>query len=335
MYLNVNEINSRLEKTSKAIISLGCSFPAGQGALDDEIYEEYNLVYPGPGYPFQLPLDKKFELVKRFPLANLILGTHELSFKKMEFKNSFVSVLADKYFDKEYVPINFSEPGGANRGRIKELYLNPDINWHKIKDIIVIFMPTGIERFDFVNDANFHINHYKTIWPTCPNNEKSKKTRATLWEYYGKAVYTEKSGVIEQIGIVQELLTWCKLKNAKLIITPGFDRRYNKSRFQAILKTEIKRDENWDLTDIIENKDEETVKLADLWPWENMFYPEGHATLIDLCMDQEPSVTDKNDHYFQFQNNRSPLGWITPCSHPGKKGHDLYAKLVYNHLLTL
>jgi hypothetical protein len=75
--------------------------------------------------------------------------------------------------------------------------------------------------------------------------------------------------------------------------------------------------------------------LAKLWPWQSTFNPEGYKTFADLSMSKEPSLTDANDFFFQFLGKRSAEGWMTPCAHPGVKEHDLYAKLLYNHINTL
>lgn len=335
--VNVEQINSSLAKTSRAIISMGCSFVAGQGALDDEVFEDYKITYPGPGYKLVVQRDKIIEFKLAFPeLSVNYLG--QIDPRKMEDRNAFVEVLANKYFEKSYTPINFGLSGGANRGRVKELYLNPGINWDAMKEIIVVFMPTSIERFDFINDSEFETSHFKTVWPNTTDNNKSTPM-GKIWHSFGEAVYSEKFGLIEQVLAMQELMTWCKLKNARLIVTPAFDRRYSIESFHRILRTEIVRDIEWKITDLIENSENSDMDyLKTLWPWDKMIVPGNlpneRNTFIDFCMQQEPDLVDRDDHYFQFMNKRSPNGWITPCSHPGKKAHDAYAKFLYEHIIA-
>ena len=41
--IQVNEINKKLKNNKKAIIAIGCSFVQGQGAVDDELYQDIRL----------------------------------------------------------------------------------------------------------------------------------------------------------------------------------------------------------------------------------------------------------------------------------------------------
>jgi hypothetical protein len=338
MRLSYSKINKQLLKTSKAIIAIGDSFVSGQGSIEDEIYENYKWRYPGPGYPLIIDeeMSVKLELIKKF--NNLSLrNDQQVHFVEMESSNSFVNILCEKYFENEYVPINFGNSGSGNRGRIKELYLHPMIHWEKIKELIVVFMPTSIERFDFISDtvSIWNDNNFKTVWPKFANDDQ-QNDMGKLWNIYGKTVYSEKFGVMEQLCAVQELMNYCKLKNAKLIITPGFDNRYNKKDFFHNLSRIVHRAPEWGfLEESTKEVDNRAIQLINLWPWDLMFRPMGFPTMAALCMNQEPDLENKEDYFFQFQNKRSKLGWMTPCSHPGKKGHDLYAKLLFDHIKNL
>ena len=321
-----------LAKTKRALVGLGDSFVAGQGAIDDELYETYQWIHHGPGIPLDVQVDQKtkLEIVKKYPTLRL---TDHGGINPIEMwrKNCFLNVLAEKYLEGRYSVINFGIPGGANRGRVKELYLNPRIDWNSLEEIIVIYMPTSIERFDFVDDSN-PFAPWKTIWPKSPDGSE-KTSRGKLWDAYGMAVFSEKSAMIEQLAIVQELLTWTKLHKAKLIITPGFDNRYQKAMMRKILSMKVERNDDWEIVN--ETHDDPDFRANDflnLFPWQYLLKPEGHATMAHLCMSKEPSLLNNEDFYQQFQNNRSPLGWMTPCSHPGQKGHDLYARLVWEFL---
>jgi hypothetical protein len=329
----IQEINKDLEKTGKAIIALGCSFVQGQGAFDDEMYENYKWNFPGMGSPLQIDLkpSEEAEVLSKYPTVISNKGhIPSLDFKFMEYKNAFVNVLCKKYFQGEYTPINLGIRGCGNRATIKELYFRPEIKWDLIKEIIVIYCPSGLERFDFVNDEWDEHFHWKAMWPHYENMEESG--RKSLWEGYGKTLWSSKFEVIEQISHVQELITWCKMKDAKLIVTPGFDRRYTKDNFKQCLKTNITRDMNGTVKN---NRFFNKVNhdyLLDLFPWDNMFEPAGHKTFVDLVMAQEPNIDDITDHFFQFLGKGSPDKWITPCSHPAAKGHDLFAQYLFNHI---
>ena len=335
----ISKINYTINKTGKAIVALGCSFVQGQGAYNDELYEKYNWVHPGMGYPLRIEasLRDKKEIASKYNDIKLD-SSGFLDMNMMEYSNAFVNVLCMRYFGGEYAPINFGMRGTGNRGQMKELYFRPEINWDKIKELIVIYCPSGIERFDFVNDLWPEHFHFKAMWPQNPPPKNPEDVK-DLWKGYGETIYSEKQGIIEQIGHVQELLNWCKVRNAKLIITPGFDGRYNKDTFCKELSKSIERDPAGNIKSITEpgllsyDNAKGHKKLADLWPWELMFKPEGYNTFVELAMSKE-DLKDKVDYFFQFQGKRSPKGWMTPCSHPGQKAHDLFAKLLYNHITT-
>jgi hypothetical protein len=333
-------INYGINRTGKVIVSLGCSFVQGQGAFDDEIYDRFHTDYLGMGYALRVaenlsPAEKE-KLTKEFKTIKIDKATGQLDMSEMEHKNSFVSVLCNTYFGGEYTAINLGMRGTGNRGQVKELYFRPEIDWHKVKEVIVLYCPSGMERFDFVNDLWDEHFHFKAMWP---NKGEDKE----LWRGYANTVYSEKQAIIEQIGHVQELLTWCKLKNAKLVITPSFDRRYDKDVFNHELAKHINRGMDQNISEIMEPSifgpnliSKNHVKLADLWPWENMFRPDGHDTFANLVLSKiAHNLEDKHDYFFQFQGKRSEGGWITPCSHPGQKGHDLFASLLYNHIRGL
>lgn len=334
-YKQIEVINKQLKNTDKAIIALGCSFVQGQGAVNDELYTDYKWDYKGLGYPLELSVDSKEqkEILKKYPSVE---KGHDgkLDFTFMEYDNAFVSVLCNKYFGGEYVPINLGIRGCGNRATIKELYFRPEIDWDRIKEIIVVYCPSGLERFDFVNDEwNDHF-HWKCMWPHYQNMEPSDRQK--LWEGYGKTVWSEKQGVIEQIANVQELMSWCKNKNAKLIITPSFDKRYTRKSFQEYLK--MKMDRNMEGTVLSTGSslflDKAHSHLLDMFPWDNVFKPQGYETFIDLVLAQEKDV-NKKDHFFQFLDKGSPDHWVTPCSHPSAKAHDLFAQELYNHIKGL
>ena len=70
-------INKSLEHTKKAIVSFGCSFTDGQGAIPLEILDNYNYVCPKPGIlptiNFKNDLEKK-DFLKKYPEAIINLS---------------------------------------------------------------------------------------------------------------------------------------------------------------------------------------------------------------------------------------------------------------------
>jgi len=331
----VKEIIEDLKKTKKAIVAIGCSFVQGQGAVNDELYINYPWEFhKGIPLDIQVSASEQATILKNYPLVGKS-PNGKLDFTFMGYANSFVNILCKKYFNGTYTPINLGTRGCGNRGSIKELYFYPDIDWGTIDEIIVLYVPSGLERFDFINDQSDDHFNWKCMWPYYKDMPASGKR--TLWEGYARTVSSDKFEVMEQLSHVQELVTWCNYNNAKLIVTPGFDRRYDEEYFRHCLASEVVR-----------SGDEEFIKssaplfiqsatnkehLIKLFPWDAMFKPDGFTTFVDLVISKE-DIPNKHDHYNQFLGKGSPDRWITPCSHPSAKGHELFAQHLHNHILN-
>jgi hypothetical protein len=335
------EINNDLARTRKAIISLGCSFVEGQGAVDQDIYDNYEWIMTKTGIPMypKVTDSQQSKLLADYP--ELVLSnTGTVNWTFMEYRNAFVNVLCKKYFNAEYTPINFGLRGKGNRASIKSLYFHPQINWHDINELIVIYVPSGPERFDFVNDEFKEHQQFHCVWPWHEDQETGP--RKTLWKGYSTAIYSEKSAMLEQISNVIELENWCKLKNAKLIITPGFDRTYKKQKFNEIIQNVIERNHLQETTRHIEyahnkktvNRSNDELEIfnsiVEQWPWDKMFSPQGCNTFMDLCLKQEGL---EHTGYWEYNGKGTPDHWITKCCHPSAKGHDLFARELYNHIV--
>ena len=75
------------------------------------------------------------------------------------------------------------------------------------------------------------------------------------------------------------------------------------------------------------------IDLLNLFPWENMFYPDDMPTFVDMTLRQEFKHTDPlKYHFWSFIGKGTPNNWLTPCAHPSAKAHDLFAKLLHEHL---
>lgn len=331
----VKQINKDLAKKGRAIISIGCSFAQGQGAINDEIFDNYNFKASPLGEVLALQANDKERKQLLSQYSSLFVGPgNVIDFTMMEYENSFVYQLANHNFKGKYVPINLGQRGCGNRSSIKELYFN-NINWHHCREIIVIYCPSGIERFDFAQDQSAEHFRWVCMWPN--DLPESEGPRKKLWDGYKDSVYSEKHAIIEQIGHVQELLTWCKAHNAKLIITPAFDRRYDKEYFKNELAMHVERHGGNQLGEyrnkrIFEEKNLFVDYYLEMWPWDKMFYPYDFETFADMAINQESDIEDKKEVYWQFQGNRSPLGYITACSHPGQKAHALFAAALAGHI---
>lgn len=332
----IARINNDLARTRKAIISLGCSYAEGQGAVNDELYTDYEWTHPkiGLGLEIITTSAERKQILSKYPNLKKE-GLDKINFRFMEKDNSFVSVLCKKYFAGEYTPINFGVRGCGNRATIKELYFYPNIAWHLIDELIVVYMPSGIERFDFVNDEVVDGNRWKAMWPHPDGMPEGP--RKTLWEGYAKCLHSDRFMVLEQLSHVQELVTWCKLHNAKLIITPAFDDRYNRKFFQEQLDINVFRSPEGAFVKqkIPIFRSEAVSNFINLFPWDSMFEPDGYKTMAQFVIAQDPDVEDTKEYFFQFIGKGSPNLWMTACAHPSAKAHDAYAKRLHDHILKL
>lgn len=326
----IAKINKIISKTGKAIVSIGCSFVQGKGAINMEILENYDCVYQGLGQALDIRISavEQQKLLKEY--TDIKLTHNKLNFIDMEYKNSFTNVLCSKYFNDQYAPINLGISGCGNRASIKELYFYPEIHWDLLTEIIVIYCPSGLERFDFVNDAWDEHARWVCMWP---NPDSVEHPRKDLWLGYNKAIYSEKFEVLEQISHVQELMSWCNSRNARLIITPAFDTRYNKTYFKESLNRSMVRNREGELQLAKKNLvNFDVEKYLSLFPWDTMMYPEGYSTFVDYVISFEEESKNKFTHFWGYHEIGSPNKWITPCAHPSAKGHDAFAKVLYNYI---
>ena len=337
----IPEINNSIRKTRKAIISLGCSFVQGHGAIDQKIYDRYKWNHDKLISPFttwDLTKSEKQEILNEYANISLYTDLDEtINFSSHELENSFVEVLAKKYFNGEYTPINLGRSGCGNRAAIKELYFYPDLLWNEIEQVIVIYCPSSSERFDFMQDEFHTLNNHQRWIAMWPNSDDTSTPRNTLWKGYKDSIYSEKFEILEQIAHIQELILWCKHMKAKLIIVPSFQRIYTRDHFTRGLSVNITRDGDRNLTGSVKitRTDKEILKMVDMWPWENMFYPEGLPTWMDFIMKQEHGYTNEKFYFWNYVGTGSPNKWITPCAHPSVKAHDLFAKVLHQYMETM
>lgn len=339
----IPQINNGILKNKKVVITLGCSFVEGQGAVDLKIWENYykkRTTHNPNAWAFTK--EQQREIIKEFPYVRL--NQHDpniLDFTFHEVANSFGHVLCKKYFNDEYTCINLGRRGNGNRASIKDLYFYPDILWNKIKEIIVVYCPSGPERYDFLDDQGQYVNQHGrwvTIWPggyrSEPPYTKNSSPQDIVSYGINSALYSEKGAIMEQIVHMQELLLWCKHHKAKLIVTPGFMQTYNKDHFKTVLNKVITRNGNREITYERDNEldPKEVEKVVNMWPWENMFYPNGEPTFADLAMSQEHTVDRSKYWFYNFEYEGTPDMWITPCAHPSIKAHDLFAECLYKHI---
>jgi hypothetical protein len=292
---------------AKLLIGLGDSFTQGQGACSLEIYEKYNW-----DLNVSTPESEK-ELWNSF------------------YENSWVNQLT-KHYLTDYVSINMGMTGRGNRGAAKELYLHPELELHKYKEKIVVFMLSGLERFDFVHkNFNEHV-HYITMWP---NVNKDKHEWSDLWDLYLEHIWNDRFGVIELLLTIAEVETWCKANNAKLLITSAFRPDYRKDVFNQMIKGDKNDPKNY-----LYGNDFYITRLLEIINWNNMIKPNGFNCITDfLCYLEGRTDLINENHSHEFWNYVSKIdkisskGYITKCGHPSEMAHKEIAKVLYEEII--
>jgi hypothetical protein len=292
---SITHINQDLKRTKKAIVAIGCSFV--QGA-------ELNISCPK--------------------------GADE-----NEYKNSrtFVNKLCSKYFKNSYTPINFGQEAAGNFAAISRLFLY-NIPWSSLDEIIVIFMPTGMQRLDIIKDDNTCIvgQEFKTLYPLV-SEPASHFTNFQLG--YEKTCYSEKFEVLNAILNFQFLNSWVAVNKAKLLVFPAFTKEYNKDYFLKSLNSSITRNKKWEVTSTTDNliTDFDFDFLVNQVPWDKFLTIDQSKTFFDLSFKNDSCYRSDLD-ILQVIDNNILLNnqWIMPRGHPSERGHDLMARKLFEKI---
>ena len=119
---------------------------------------------------------------------------------------------------------------------------------------------------------------------------------------------------------INEIKTWCKLYNAKLILTSACEYRFTEEYINNIL------------TDTPEDF-KNLQSLRQIIDWDkDVWYPKGYSTFTDLLAfyENKPEFIG-NENWFPWAENyvNSNDGYFTPCAHPNIKGHQIIAKHLF------
>lgn len=291
---------------AKLLIGIGDSFTQGQGACSLDLYEKYN-----------------WDL-------NTATPEQERELWESYYENSWVNQLTKNHLT-DYESINMGMTGRGNRGAVKELYLHPELELHKYKEKIVVFMLTGMERFDFIHkNFNEHV-HYITMWP---NVHKSKHDWSDLWDLYLEHIWNDRFGVIEMLLNISEAETWCKANDAKLIVTSAFRPDYRKEVFNTMIKGDKDDKQNY-----LYGNDYYISRLLNIINWDNFIKPGGFNCVTDfLCHLEGKDELIHSDHAHDFWgyvnkiDKISDNGYITKCGHPSAIAHKEIAKVLYEEI---
>lgn len=296
----------KLTKNSKALIVLGDSFVEGQGALTDYVWEKYDWS------------EENFNKV-----GSYIDGKHNPEheyIRTQERDNAFPNIICKNYMT-DWTPVNLGFRGNGNRAGVKALTTcYPDLNLHLPKEKIVIFFVGQFCRFDFTSKEFDSHSMWHTIWPHADPGMDSIGEK-NLWNGYATEVFDDLTGILEFIYLVKELEMWCQLHNAKLVLINSFEYDFDRSFMNKVTK-----DKTW------------ARLLVDNFPWDKvMKHPKGKRAMVDELLEAEGRqdlMDGQHKFYFWAKEHKkgTPKGYFTPCAHPTIKGHELYAKIIYQHL---
>lgn len=339
---DVSEVNRDLERTRHLLIGVGCSFTEGTSAWNLELIEKYPPLYDEGVYGYQsYDLKTKKEISSQFSNVSLDETTGYLSLYKMQTANSFVNVLAEKFYNKTHTPLNLGNCATGNLAAVLRLFLYP-INYKIAKSITVIFCPTSLQRFDFIRDngpftTGIIGNDFTSIWPYLytPNSKKD-----SLWKFlhdgYRECIWSEKFEVLNAIIAFSVLNFWCTSNNARLVVVPAFNKNYTKDYFKEHLQKIITRDGSTnEITEVkVNTQDSDFLEhYLNLVPWNKFFKPQNQTTFYHLALSQEKNM-DQNLGMYDFIKHKqvSPNKWLMACGHPSAKSHSLFAEELYKHL---
>jgi hypothetical protein len=288
--------DNNIDENSKLIIGIGDSFCAGAGSESIETWERNNW---------------DVEKVRRDSI-----GIEE------SYENSFINLLSKKYLN-DYIPINLGMSGKGNRFSVRELFLHPTLNLEKAKEKIVIFVVSGFDRLDVVNNIVESYNHSTTLWPIYLN-DKTRTGYAKLTRDDGVSIYDEKFVVSELILDFFTLLNWCELNNAKLLFISGFTPELNMNHFLRWLTETPTMDFDKTLSS----------KFVSKIPWHRQIKPMGFDCITSMLVHLEGR--DDLIPNYGFKNFKpdtiTEKGYMSKCQHPTQKGHDLLCDIVYEHI---
>lgn len=302
----------RIKNKNKVVIALGDSFTRGEGACPIEFGRKYNWEW----YSKELDINQKKEISKCF------------------YENSWVHQLCKNHLI-DYEPLNLGLTGRGNRATIKELYLCPEMKLHEKEEIIVIFMLTGMERFDFCR-GNFDENSFfKTMWPRLDERVENNPDE-DLWIAYFKSIWSDRFAIMEMLLNIAELKTWCKSHNAKLMMISAFRPDYLKEEFLRLMNKES--------NNFIKTNQSYINYLINIIDWDNFIRPNGHRCVTDYLCELEDrtdliieDLFGLSSKYYEFAYSHkeiSPKGYITNCAHPSDLGHGKIADILYENILN-
>jgi lysophospholipase L1-like esterase len=279
-----------IHKGAKVIVGLGDSFTQGVGSWSDDTYKKFK----GWIDPLNIPDSIKSEM----------------------YENSWVSQLCNRYMHG-WLPINLGQMGRGNRASIKELYLNPEIKFSNASEVIVVYMLSGMERFDFINRDFPDTSHFFAMWP---NPWDKNTTNKSLWTVYAEDIWSERFVALETLLNLREAEMICQANGWRLVVASAFDQRVTRDSF---IKNINKTDR--DFTDLVNSV-----------PWNNFLYPQGCNSFMHLLLKFEGHENHEELALGAYHDYYSKLKWpskyITNCMHPSREGYRVMAHEIFKFI---
>lgn len=249
------------------IVAIGDSFTYGVGAYTSKDWEKHI------GNPF-------FNMAGDF-------------YQDQQENNNWATQLVKNHLT-DYDVVNFSIAGIGNRAASKELYFNeiPETSGN----VIVIFMLSGPERFDFLKQKVNHETDKKwiTIWPN-PTLHKGTPLQM-VEEWYFESGYSHSSAWLETALAIADAENFCSSRGYKFMFT---------NAFHSIA---------------INNADTQPLPGHNIG-WNNFL----RKNFTDSFLEKEGQ-----HNLWKFSNNlKVPSKYITPCGHWTIEGQRCVAEEIF------
>jgi len=297
------QLQPTIKQGDKLIIGLGDSFTQGVGAYTDATWAEHN--------------------------GKIDVAVFDPELIKEQYEGSWVNQICQNHLPG-WKGINLGHSGTGNRCAIKELYLNPSLRLNLASEVIVVYMLSGIERFDFAHkELDNDQHHFYAMWP---NSWDPNCANPELWKAYADVVHSDKFMVVELLLNILEAQEFCRSRGFKLVVTNAFDQRVTRDWITKVfggVQEAIKNKFNTD------PKFFNVEKIADQFDWKTFCYPNGRITFMEILCELEGRAELAMGGFYKYYTSQDLSSeYITNCAHPSRKGHAVIAKELHKWLLA-
>ena len=278
------------------VIGLGDSFTQGIGAYTDATWDKFN--------------------------GKIDIHSQDPALLAEQAEGSWLAQLCRNHMP-DWKPVNYGVSGCGNRAALKEIYLYPEIELANANKGIVIYMMTGLERFDFFNKLT--LNNFQTMWP---NYWDPGSSAPELWKAYSDSVYSDKFMAGECLLHLLEVQEFCRARNFKLMVTSAFDQRITRDwLYKSLGGGLFKRSPK---------------KLVDQFDWTafctpirpRMILPDTtYISFLEYLLDLEGNRDMIRGSFWEhYTNLDKPSKYVTNCAHPTRLGHTVIAESLFDHI---